>query len=45
MMRLTVMAVVAMPVVGGVTAPARVQDAATAAAEEVEDWQGGWLVV
>jgi hypothetical protein len=32
-------------VVGGVCAPATVQEAAMVAAEEVDDWWGGWQVV
>jgi hypothetical protein len=42
MMCYTVMVVVAMLVVVKVSALAKVQEAATAAAEEVDDWRGGW---
>jgi hypothetical protein len=45
MMCLMVVAMAAMLVVEGVSSPETVQEAATAAAEEVEDWRGGWQVV
>ncbi len=37
-----VVAVVAMSVVGGLSALAMVEEASMAAAEEVNNWQGGW---